>query len=82
MQFSFKEFNQKLQLPTQQKQLRLAEDKFAMLQTLGEHLQPLVNFYDKAVEYWKEKHRIMVGLNLRTGSNYEFNHFISFRNSL
>ncbi|EDX14107.1 helicase SKI2W [Drosophila simulans] len=59
MKFSFKEFNLKLQLPTQQKQLRLAEDKFAMLPTLGEHLQPLINFYDKAVEYWKEKHRIM-----------------------
>ncbi|XP_030563898.1 helicase SKI2W [Drosophila novamexicana] len=59
MQFSFKEFNQKLQLPTQQKLLQLAEDKFAMLPTLGEHLQPLIYFYDKSVEYWKEKHRIM-----------------------
>ncbi|KAH8247436.1 hypothetical protein KR038_004152 [Drosophila bunnanda] len=59
MKFSFKEFNQKLQLPTQQKQLRLAEDKFAMLPTLGEHLKPLIEFYDKAVEYWKEKHRTM-----------------------
>lgn len=60
MQFSFKEFNQKLQLPTQQKLLQLAEDKFALLPTLGEHLQPLIYFYDKSVEYWKEKHRIMV----------------------
>ncbi|KAH8381825.1 hypothetical protein KR009_000456 [Drosophila setifemur] len=59
MKFSFKEFSQKLQLPTQQKQLRLAEDKFAMLPTLGEHLQPLILFYDKALEYWKEKHRSM-----------------------
>ncbi|KAH8268626.1 hypothetical protein KR026_010540 [Drosophila bipectinata] len=59
MQFSFKEFSQKLQLPTQQKQLRVAEAKFAMLPTLGEHLHPLVHFYDKAVEYWKEKHRSM-----------------------
>ncbi|EDW24673.1 GL24270 [Drosophila persimilis] len=59
MQFSFKEFNQKLQLPTQQKQLRIAEDKFAMLPTLGEHLQPLVHFYDKSIHYWKEKHRVM-----------------------
>lgn len=60
MQFSFKEFKQKLQLPTQQKLLRLAEDKFSMLPTLGEHLEPLIYFYDKSVEYWKEKHRIMV----------------------
>ncbi|KAM8707202.1 hypothetical protein ACLKA7_011319 [Drosophila subpalustris] len=59
MKYSFKEFKQKLQLPTQQKLLRVAEDKFAMLPTLGEHLQPLVYFYDKSVEYWKEKHRIM-----------------------
>ncbi|BFF91512.1 helicase SKI2W [Drosophila madeirensis] len=59
MQFSFKEFNQKLQLPTQQKQLRIAEDKFAMLPALGEHLQPLVQFYDKSIHYWKEKHRVM-----------------------
>ncbi|XP_034485202.1 helicase SKI2W [Drosophila innubila] len=59
MQYSFKEFKQKLQLPTQQKLLRVAEDKFAMLPTLGEHLQPLIYFYDKSVEYWKEKHRIM-----------------------
>ncbi|XP_017847565.2 helicase SKI2W [Drosophila busckii] len=59
MQFSFKEFNQKLQLPTQQKLLQLAEAKFATLPTLGEHLEPLIYFYDKSVEYWKEKHRIM-----------------------
>lgn len=59
MQYSFKEFKQKLQLPTQQKLLRVAEDKFAMLPTLGDHLQPLIFFYDKSVEYWKEKHRIM-----------------------
>ncbi|XP_030371435.1 helicase SKI2W [Scaptodrosophila lebanonensis] len=59
MQFSFKEFNQKLQLPTQQKQLRLAEDKFAMLPPLGEHLQPLVFFHDKAIEYWRGKDRVM-----------------------
>ncbi|EDW83731.1 uncharacterized protein Dwil_GK13521 [Drosophila willistoni] len=59
MKFSFKEFNQRLQLPTQQKELRLAEDKFAMLPALGEHLQPLIYFYDKSVEYWKENHRSM-----------------------
>ncbi|EDV94990.1 helicase SKI2W [Drosophila grimshawi] len=59
MKFSFKEFNLKLQLPTQQKQLQLAEDKFAMLPTLGKHLEPLIYFCDKSVEYWKEKHRIM-----------------------
>ncbi|KAH8278739.1 hypothetical protein KR018_008116 [Drosophila ironensis] len=59
MQYSFMEFNQKLQLPTQQKQLRLAEDKFAMLPTVGEHLQPLVLFYDKSMAYWKEKQRCM-----------------------
>ncbi|XP_030080792.1 helicase SKI2W [Drosophila hydei] len=59
MQFSFKEFNQKLQLPTQRKLLQLAEDKFATLPNLAEHLTPLIYFYDKSVEYWKEKHRIM-----------------------
>ncbi|XP_034112849.1 helicase SKI2W [Drosophila albomicans] len=59
MQFSFKEFKQKLQQPAQQKLLRLAEDKFAMLPALGAHLDKLVFFYDKSVEYWQEKQRIM-----------------------
>lgn len=67
MQFSFKEFNQKLQLPTQRKLLQLAEDKFATLPNLAEHLTPLIYFYDKSVEYWKEKHRIMVSNNQAIG---------------
>ncbi|XP_039953042.1 helicase SKI2W [Bactrocera tryoni] len=59
IQFSFKEFNQKLQLPMQQKQLEVAIDKFSQLPELGEQLQPLCRFYDLAQEYIIEKQRIM-----------------------
>lgn len=60
IQFSFKEFNQKLQLPMQKKQLEVALDKFSQLPELGEQLQPLCRFYDLAQEYTIEKQRIMV----------------------
>lgn len=60
MKFTFKEFNQKLQLPAQQKQLEVAQNKFSQMPELGEHLQPLGRFYDLAAEYITEKQRLMV----------------------
>ncbi|KAM7360479.1 superkiller complex helicase subunit twister [Cochliomyia hominivorax] len=59
MKYSFKEFNQKLQLPAQQKQLEVAQNKFSQMPELGEHLQPLSKFYDLAWEYITEKQRLM-----------------------
>ncbi|XP_005186966.1 superkiller complex protein 2 [Musca domestica] len=59
MKFTFKEFNQKLQLPAQQKQLEVAQSKFSQMPELGEHLQPLCKFYDLATEYIGEKQRLM-----------------------
>lgn len=60
MKFSFKEFNQKLQLPAQQKQLEVAQNKFSQMPELGEHLQPLCKFCDLGNEYITEKQRLMV----------------------
>ncbi|XP_055904633.1 SKI2 subunit of superkiller complex protein [Eupeodes corollae] len=62
MQFSFKEFNMKQQIPEQAKQLKLAEDKIALMPELGEHLKPLVRFYVLASNYLKEKSRLMKSL--------------------
>ncbi|XP_067618075.1 superkiller complex protein 2 [Eurosta solidaginis] len=59
IQFSFKEFNQKLQLPIQKKQLEVAQDKFSQMPELGEHLQPLCRFYELAQEYITERQRLM-----------------------
>lgn len=59
MLFSFKEFNQKLQIPTQEKQLKLAQDKVSQMPELGDHLKPLCRFYDLAIEYITEKQRLM-----------------------
>ncbi|XP_075148294.1 superkiller complex helicase subunit twister [Haematobia irritans] len=59
MLFTFKEFNQKLQLPAQQKQLEMAQSKFSQMPELGDHLQPLCKFYDLAAEYIIEKQRLM-----------------------
>uniref|UniRef100_A0A1I8PA25 Helicase SKI2W n=1 Tax=Stomoxys calcitrans TaxID=35570 RepID=A0A1I8PA25_STOCA len=59
MKFTFKEFNQKLQLPAQQKQLEVAQSKFSKMAELGEHLQPLCKFYEMAVEFITEKQRLM-----------------------
>ncbi|XP_053945206.1 SKI2 subunit of superkiller complex protein [Anastrepha ludens] len=59
IQFSFKEFNQKLQIPAQKKQLEVAQDKFSQLPELGEHLQPLCRFYELAQEYLTERQRLM-----------------------
>lgn len=60
MKFTFKEFNQKLLLPTHQKQLEVAQNKFSQMPILGEHLQPLCKFYDLSMEYITEKQRLMV----------------------
>ena len=60
MKYTFKEFNQKLQLPAQQKQLEMALNKFSLMPELGDHLQPLAKFYDLALEYITEKKRLMV----------------------
>lgn len=62
MQFSFKEFNMKQQIPAQAKQLQLAEDKFALMPELGEHLKPLVRFYILASEYINKKSQLMKSL--------------------
>uniref|UniRef100_A0A1A9VM29 Helicase SKI2W n=1 Tax=Glossina austeni TaxID=7395 RepID=A0A1A9VM29_GLOAU len=62
MKFSFKEFNQKLQLPAQQKQLEVAQNKFSQMPELGEHLQPLCKFCDLGNEYITEKQRLMKSL--------------------
>ncbi|CAD6994529.1 helicase SKI2W [Ceratitis capitata] len=59
IQFSFKEFNQKQQIPLQKKQLEVAQDKFSQLPELGEHLQPLCKFYELAQEYLTERQRLM-----------------------
>lgn len=60
MQYSFKEFSQKLQLPIHRKELELAENKFLQLPELGEHLQPLCKFYELGTEYIIERQRAMV----------------------
>ncbi|XP_055850000.1 SKI2 subunit of superkiller complex protein [Episyrphus balteatus] len=62
MQFSFKEFNMKQQIPAQAKQLKMAEDKFALMPELGEHLKPLVKFYVIASEYIEQKSSLMKSL--------------------
>lgn len=60
MQHSFKEFYQKQKIPIQEKQLKVAQDKFSQMPELGEHLQPISRFYDLANEYLSEKQRLMV----------------------
>ncbi|XP_037948135.1 helicase SKI2W-like [Teleopsis dalmanni] len=55
MQYSFKEFYQKQQIPNHQKQLQAAQDTIEKMPPMGEHLKPLCEFFDAANSYIAEK---------------------------
>lgn len=60
MQHSFREFGKQLQVPENQEQLKLAEEKLLELLEISEHLAPLCNFYVACSDYLKLNDELMV----------------------
>lgn len=62
MSHSFKEFETQSTKPETMAQLELAEKQISKIPTLGEHLQPLCDFYTSAYEYLTLYQKFMTGL--------------------
>lgn len=62
MSHSFKEFETRSSKPETMAQLELAEKQISKIPTIGEHLQPLCDFYTAAYEYITLYQKFMTGL--------------------
>lgn len=62
MSHSFMEFNAQTRLPGYKEKLKVMEQQIGGMQALGEHMQPLVVFYELAAEYVNMKEKYMVSI--------------------
>lgn len=59
MRHSFREFGKQLKIPESKVELSKMEKEISKLSKLGDHMQPLCQFYDAAVEYLDKWNQLM-----------------------